>query len=172
MKKKTPATPATDPIARGHRIRMARQFAGLTAKALAKEMDYSNTTLSGHESGKRPLENEAVLQKICEITRVNLNWLYSGEGEPFNDPELKQTFYKQSGAIIHSNTEPFSEQAFLQLYDELRTLTHGKGLTEREIVALATKAYTYLSESSLSAEDLLRLVPGAAKLAFRLRHGE
>jgi len=61
------------------RIRLAREQAGLSQRALAKMMEMNHASISILEAGKRE-PTPRTLKGIAEATGVNLEWLKTGEG--------------------------------------------------------------------------------------------
>ena len=61
------------------RIRLAREQAGLSQRALAKVMEMNHASISILEAGKRE-PTPRTLKGIADATGVNLEWLKTGEG--------------------------------------------------------------------------------------------
>ncbi|MGD8388799.1 MAG: helix-turn-helix domain-containing protein [Desulfobacteraceae bacterium] len=66
----------------GGRLRKARDENNLTADSLAKLIGISQSFVSDAEYNRRPLKSDA-LRKLKENLNVDINWLLTGEGEPY-----------------------------------------------------------------------------------------
>lgn len=62
------------------RIKKAREYAGLSQRALAKEMKVNHSSISMFESGKCD-PTPRTLKGIADATGVSLSWLETGLGE-------------------------------------------------------------------------------------------
>lgn len=62
----------------GKRLKMAREFAGLTQKQLSDIAGIAQSTLSSAEKSKKPSGNSLLFARICN---VNADWLAYGEGD-------------------------------------------------------------------------------------------
>ncbi|TGL18567.1 XRE family transcriptional regulator [Leptospira bourretii] len=68
------------------RVKLAREYAGLSQEQVSKMLGISRPAVSDIESGKRKVDtNELVL--MCEIFNVNSSWLL-GEKEDQKDSKL------------------------------------------------------------------------------------
>lgn len=66
----------------GDRIKEVRIKYGMNQADFAKSLDLSQSAIANYEKNVRsPID--AVLRLICEKYSVNLNWLRTGEGDPF-----------------------------------------------------------------------------------------
>jgi transcriptional regulator with XRE-family HTH domain len=74
----------------GARIRAARKAAGFkTSKQFTKNHKIPESTYSQHESGAR-YPNDEMLQFYCKIFEVNLNWLKTGNGNPYTQKNSRK----------------------------------------------------------------------------------
>ena len=66
----------------GERVAWAIDHSGRTAKALAEEMGVSHATLSQWRHAETTLFNAKVgnVARFCELTKVNMQWLLTGDG--------------------------------------------------------------------------------------------
>lgn len=71
-------TGAIPEVTLGHRLRIAREFAGLDQAALAERADIGRTTVVNYELGYR-IPRRLYLRAIAEATGVDLHWLETGE---------------------------------------------------------------------------------------------
>ncbi|MCC2666663.1 MAG: family transcriptional regulator [Gammaproteobacteria bacterium] len=65
------------------RLRAARKAAGFkSAKEFAKEYGVPVSTYSQHETGKRSISSDLIMNYSAYF-KINPSWLLTGEGEPF-----------------------------------------------------------------------------------------
>ena len=72
----------------GNRIRQLRKEIKKSGEDFAKDLSVSLSSLSKYESGERT-PDPMFFSKLREITDVNLNWLFRGEGKMFHLEEEK-----------------------------------------------------------------------------------
>jgi len=70
----------------GERIKKVRLTVNLTQSAFAERIGLKQNSIALIESGDRNT-SEPVIKNICQEFNVNLNWLHTGEGEPFRSEE-------------------------------------------------------------------------------------
>ena len=70
----------------GQRLKWIRTTLGLSQRALAQKVGYAQRTVSSWEKGEREIPIP-VLYALKDLFRVNINWLLTGEGEPFLTPK-------------------------------------------------------------------------------------
>lgn len=71
------------------RLKAARELAGYKqAIQLARELKIEKTRYSHYEGGRR-IPSDALIMEMCQKLSVSAQWLKLGEGEPFNDDEIK-----------------------------------------------------------------------------------
>lgn len=68
----------------GHRLRIAREYAGLEQSELADRADISRGSVVNYEQGYR-VPRRLYLRAIAEATGVDLHWLETGEA-PAEEP--------------------------------------------------------------------------------------
>ena len=61
-----------------HRLRIAREYAGLEQSELAERAEIGRTTIVNYEQGYRT-PRRLYLRAIAEATGVDLHWLETGE---------------------------------------------------------------------------------------------
>jgi len=69
---------AIPPITMAHRLRIAREFAGLDQAELAELADMSRTSIVNYELGYR-VPRRLYLRAIADATGVDLRWLETGD---------------------------------------------------------------------------------------------
>ena len=62
------------------RLEKIMEFYGLTATALAEEMDFNRSTISHLVSGRNKPSLEFVMKVLQRFTEVDLDWLVLGKG--------------------------------------------------------------------------------------------
>jgi len=159
---------SNEAIARGYRLKLVRKYKELTTQNLANAMGYHRGNISSHESGRRPLKNEQLLEKICWTTGVNIKWLCHGTGMAFNDPEINQDFSRKFSVTSTSQYPIYNEGIFLDLYNAIIELLKSSNKPVDMGIILTTKAYSHLSENSTNIEELRKNIPSTAKLAASL----
>ncbi len=77
----------------GLRLKAFRKMLGLSQQALAKVIGYAQRTISDWERGRLEIPLQ-VLITLKQIYGLNIDWLLTGEGEPFithTEPVKKKT---------------------------------------------------------------------------------
>lgn len=69
------------------RIKQIRKESGLTQSQFAEQIGLKQNSIALLESGKRMPSDQTILS-ICREFRVQPDWLRTGEGEPFREPEV------------------------------------------------------------------------------------
>lgn len=77
-------TGAVPQITMAHRLRIAREFAGLDQSELAERAEMSRTTVVNYELGYR-VPRRLYLRALAEATGVDQHWLETGEAPPTGD---------------------------------------------------------------------------------------
>jgi transcriptional regulator with XRE-family HTH domain len=85
----------------GERVKHIRKSKGLNQDEFAKQIEISQSMLSGIESGREILTDRNV-KLICLEFGVNMEWLKNGDGPIFNNLELTA-----------------NEKELLEIYDKL-----------------------------------------------------
>lgn len=68
------------------RIKQVRKHAGLTQQAFADRLGLKQNTIAVIESGKQGTSNQVIVA-ICREFNVNEEWLRTGAGEMFREPD-------------------------------------------------------------------------------------
>ena len=74
-------------ISVGERIKAARQAKGLTQKEFSASLGIVQGFLSGIETGRKT-PSETLLIALCHYYRINEEWLFTGAGDMFREPEV------------------------------------------------------------------------------------
>ncbi len=72
------------------RLEKIMEYYGLTASALAEEMDFNRSTISHLVSGRNKPSLEFVMKVLQRFTEVKLDWLVLGKGTFPSSENLKQ----------------------------------------------------------------------------------
>ena len=117
------------------RLRAARKAAGFkTEKSFARKYHIPITTYSQHETGKRKMMPEVIMDYSLKL-EINPGWLLTGEGEPFDkklnkanittSTKISRPFAKDNLALLKKiflAGEPFldlsSKGSFAQWIDQ------------------------------------------------------
>jgi len=70
----------------GKRLRWVRKNLRLSQRELADKLGFAQRTISSWEKGEREIPIRA-LSVLKEQFNININWLLTGEGEPFLQPQ-------------------------------------------------------------------------------------
>lgn len=85
------------------RIKAIRDQRKMNQAAFAKHLCTSQAAISRYERGDRTPDSE-VLSKLNSVMGVNLNWLLTGEGKMYNEPEfleLKHNEFLHLPVVAH-----------------------------------------------------------------------
>jgi SOS-response transcriptional repressor LexA len=77
----------SEAISIGRRIKAARQAKGLTQKDFAASVGIVQGFLSGIEREKKK-PSDTLLIALCHYYRINEEWLYTGAGDMFREPDI------------------------------------------------------------------------------------
>jgi transcriptional regulator with XRE-family HTH domain len=80
----------TDPQAVGHRLRWAREQAGLSQGQIAKMLGFHRPTISQIEAGQRNVRSDEVA-RFAEIYEVKEGWIIKGDSfvDDDDDPRIE-----------------------------------------------------------------------------------
>lgn len=79
----------------GQRLRAIRKAAGYhSAKSFAKQHKFPESTYSQHETGKRSINAETLLE-YSRLIGFNPGWLLTGTGIPFLSNDIQDSHYQQ-----------------------------------------------------------------------------
>lgn len=86
----------------GERIKIVLMDKGMTAAALAKQLEVSQAGLSGILNGRNNPDFNFIAKFISHFADVNRDWLILGLGSPYNNPDLY--ILSEPGARYYSNS--------------------------------------------------------------------
>ena len=81
------------------RVREIRKAKGLTMRKFGEKIGVAGSTISDIENGRRSLNRQNLLA-ICREFRVNEDWLRTGEGETFVEPDEDEEITKFLGDTL------------------------------------------------------------------------
>lgn len=81
------------------RVREVRKAKGLTMRQFGEKIGVVGSTISDIENGRRSLNRQNLLA-ICREFRVSEDWLRTGEGEMFVEPDEDEEITRFMGDIL------------------------------------------------------------------------
>ena len=81
------------------RVREIRKVKGLTMRQFGEKIGVVGSTISDIENGRRSLNRQNLLA-ICREFRVNEDWLRTGEGEMFVEPDDDEDITRFMGDVL------------------------------------------------------------------------
>lgn len=111
----------------GERIERIRKDAGLTQVEFADAVGVSDATISRAEKGTQEVRKTVKLS-ICNAFRVNLDWLETGEGEPYMPQDVSAgTLLASLVSVLEDNPALFKA---VQTASETMTVGDWKKLND------------------------------------------
>lgn len=87
------------------RIKTLRQTLGMSQTDFGRKIGVTRSVLSNLDLGITTLQ-DPLLSLVCSVFNVRREWLETGSGEMFEQPDTEAPFYNAVGSI--SNDEPDS----------------------------------------------------------------
>lgn len=100
------------------RIKQIRKESGLTQSQFAEQIGLKQNSIALLESGKRMPSDQTILS-ICREFRVQPEWLRTGEGEPFREPEVDAQLAAFLAEITDGDSSDFQKR-FVSMLSRLR----------------------------------------------------
>lgn len=100
------------------RLKQARKSKGYTQDALASAIGVSRGVISNIEYEKTEPQS-LVIRAICDVLRIDENWLTSGEGQMESNPDLEKGARLLSD--IYNSAKDLSEQEQDYILDMIKT---------------------------------------------------
>lgn len=97
------------------RIRAIRKSLDMTQQEFADRLGLKRNSVAGYEIG-RSVPMDAVMKSICREFNINEEWLRTGEGEMFLEPQKNDLVSK--AAVLLGQKDPVFE-AFVETYSKL-----------------------------------------------------
>lgn len=91
------------------RIKQIRKHYGLSQEKFADALDLSASIVQSYELGRR-IPSSSTIYKICDVFKINRNWLETGEGEMelVQDRDLQIAGY--IGTLLNNPDGAFQKQ--------------------------------------------------------------
>lgn len=86
-------------MTKNERVREIRKVKGLTMRQFGEKIGVVSSTICDIENGRRNL-NRRNLLAICREFRVNEDWLRTGEGEMFVEPDDDEDITRFMGDVL------------------------------------------------------------------------
>lgn len=87
-----------------HRMKQVREYYDLTQKAFGESLGVSRDVYANIENG-RVEPRDTFLKLLVKTYHVNLDWLYTGEGDMFGLPSAEEAFIRVMTEIQLSDDE-------------------------------------------------------------------
>lgn len=100
------------------RLKQARKSKGYTQDALARAIGVSRGVISNIEYEKTEPQS-LVIRAICDVLRIDENWLTSGAGQMKSNPDLEKSARLLSE--IYNSAKELSEEEQDYILDMIRT---------------------------------------------------
>lgn len=97
-----------------NRIRIIRETLKLSQREFGEKLGVSRDVISNIEYG-RVLPKDLLLRHICQLYKVNEQWLRTGEGKMFDDNPEELRKLNEALAIFKSLSPDFQDFAFEQI---------------------------------------------------------
>lgn len=97
------------------RIYNIRKEKSATLTDFCIAIDMSVSTVSNYMTGKRPPDAK-FLYAICEVFKVNINWVLTGEGSPYLDKQSHDDLTPLELRLL-ALTKRYDEQGIDQIVD-------------------------------------------------------
>ena len=130
----------------GQRIRKCRKILRLQQKIMARELGISPSYFNGIELGKT-IAGSKILRKLDKIYNINVTFIVTGKGEPFNK-------------LVHTDPEPVPRPAAktnsfkdIDSVEKLLLLMEKSSFAKMSILVFATKL---VNEQSKIIENTLK----------------
>ena len=103
----------------GQRLRWAREQYEMSLQEFGDKLGFGRSYINNLEAGRRDNPSDAFLVKLNSVFRVRLEWLFKGEGTPFDDVVLAERAAR--GEKLNFR-EPSLEQQLNSMADLARKL--------------------------------------------------
>ena len=147
---------AYDQLSKHHRLRLARQCRFKTAKAFAESLGIFPANYSRQEKGNRVVADKS-MRKYAEVLGANFNWLKSGEGLCYKDPELNNLIdnYITQERVVIPATSKVNPEVLSALLAKM--LSHKKEYNSKQQALIIANAYTEVMTLSDDPAEQLKM---------------
>jgi len=88
----------------GERIREIRKLSNLSGEKFGEKIGLSRAAISNMENGARDVTDQTVIS-ICREFNVREEWLRTGEGEPYNEPDFHADIARFANALMSEKSD-------------------------------------------------------------------
>lgn len=96
------------------RIKTLRQTLGMSQTDFGRKIGVTRSVLSNLDLGITTLQ-DPLLSLVCSVFNVRREWLESGAGEMFEQPDTEAPFYNAVGSISNDDPDSFRKRFVVAL---------------------------------------------------------
>lgn len=96
------------------RIKTLRQTLGMSQTDFGRKIGVTRSVLSNLDLGITTLQ-DPLLSLVCSVFNVRREWLESGSGEMFEQPDTEAPFYNAVGSISNDDPDSFRKRFVVAL---------------------------------------------------------
>ena len=98
------------------RIKTLRQTLGMSQTDFGRKIGVTRSVLSNLDLGITTLQ-DPLLSLVCSVFNVRREWLETGSGEMFEQPDTEAPFYNAVGSISNDEPDSFRKRFVVALAD-------------------------------------------------------
>ena len=96
------------------RIKTLRQTLGMSQTDFGRKIGVTRSVLSNLDLGITTLQ-DPLLSLVCSVFNVRREWLETGSGEMFEQPDTEAPFYNAVGSISNDDQDSFRKRFVVAL---------------------------------------------------------
>ena len=96
------------------RIKTLRQTLGMSQTDFGRKIGVTRSVLSNLDLGITTLQ-DPLLSLVCSVFNVRREWLETGSGEMFDQPDTESPFYNAVGSISNDDPDSFRKRFVIAL---------------------------------------------------------
>ena len=96
------------------RIKTLRQTLGMSQTDFGRKIGVTRSVLSNLDLGITTLQ-DPLLSLVCSVFNVRREWLETGSGEMFDQPDTEAPFYNAVGSISNDDPDSFRKRFVVAL---------------------------------------------------------
>lgn len=96
------------------RIKTLRQTLGMSQTDFGRKIGVTRSVLSNLDLGITTLQ-DPLLSLVCSVFNVRREWLETGSGEMFEQPDTEAPFYNAVGSISNDDPDSFRKRFVIAL---------------------------------------------------------
>lgn len=96
------------------RIKTLRQTLGMSQTDFGRKIGVTRSVLSNLDLGITTLQ-DPLLSLVCSVFNVRREWLETGSGEMFEQPDTEAPFYNAVGSISNDDPDSFRKRFVVAL---------------------------------------------------------